>query len=128
MNFKKLLIAVVAVALVIVVWKLATRIDRSNPVAVATAFTKALRAKDTSAASGYFVPDKAAQWREQADERLGSMKSGAEERFMERIPSAPEFTSPVTSAGKTTIVSGDKGFSLEMTQIDGKWYVAKTDF
>jgi hypothetical protein len=128
MNFKKLLIAVAAVVLIIVVWKLATRTDRSNPVAVATAFTKAIKGKDAAAASRYYVPDKADQWRQQTEEHFQGMKSGAEQRFFERIPAAPEFAPPVTAAGKTMIVSGDKSFSLEMTQIDGKWYVAKTDF
>src|SRR5206468_9433589 len=99
----------------IAVWKMVTRIDRSNPVAVATAFTKAMKGKDTGKASGYYLPDKADEWRQQTDERLQSMKSGSEQRFFEHIPAAPEFTSPVTAAGKTMIVSGDKAFSLEMT-------------
>ena len=128
MNFKKLMIAVAAIVVIIVVWKLATRTDHSNPVAVATAFTKAMKAKDTGAAAKYYVPDKADEWRQQTDERLGGMKSGSEERFFEHIPATPAFSPPVTTAGKTMVVSGDKNFSLEMTQIDGKWYVAKTDF
>jgi len=53
------------------------------------------------------------------------MRSGAKERFFERIPETPEFSAPVTTAGKTMVVSADKQYSLEMTQVDGKWYVAK---
>jgi len=128
MNFKKLMIAVAAVVVLIAVWKMATRTDRSNPVAVATAFTKAMKGNNPSKASGYYVPDKAEEWRQQTEEKISGMKSGAEQRFFEHIPAAPEFTAPVSVAGKTMIVSGDKNFSLEMTQIDGKWYIAKTDF
>jgi len=123
MNFKKVLIAVVAVVIVIVAWQMLTRVDRGNPVAVATAFTKALKNKDTSSASKYYVPDKADAWRQQTDDKLSGMRSNATEMYFEHIPAAPAFTAPVTAAGKTTIVSGDKSYSLEMTQVDGKWYV-----
>jgi hypothetical protein len=128
MNFKKLMIAVAAVAVLIVIWKFATRVDHSSPLAVANAFTSAMKKSDVSTASRYFVPDKAEAWRAQMDERMQGMKSGSQERFLERIPASPAFTGPATVAGKTMIVSGDKSFSLEMTQVDGKWYVAKTDF
>lgn len=124
MNFKKLMIAIAAAVLLIAVWKMITHVDRSNPVAVATAFTKAIKGGDTSAASAYYVPEKAQTWREQLDEQISGMKSGAAERYFERIPSSPEFTAPITSGGKTTITSGDKTFSLELTQVTGKWYVA----
>ena len=33
------------------------------------------------------------------------------------------YTSP--AAGVTTISTADKGYALEMKQVDGKWYVAK---
>jgi hypothetical protein len=125
MNFKKLMIAVVAVVVIIAVWKFATRVDHSNPVAVATAFTKAMKKNDTSAASKYYLPEQAQAWREQTDEQISGMKSGAEARYFEHIPDAPNFSAPVTAAGKTMIVSADKSFSLEITQINGQWYVAK---
>jgi len=126
MNFKKLMVAVVAVVVVIALWKMMTRVDHSNPVAVATAFTKAMKSKDTSAASAYYVPEKAETWRQQMDEQFSTMKSGAEQRYFERIPSSPQFTPPSTAAGKTVVTSTseDKTFSLEMTQVNGKWYVA----
>jgi hypothetical protein len=125
MNFKKLMIAVVAVAVIIAVWKFATRVDHSSPVAVATAFTKAMKKNDTSTASKYYVPDQADAWRTTTDEQISSMKSGAEARYFERFPDAPNFGEPVTAAGKTTIVSADKSLTLEITQINGQWYVAK---
>jgi hypothetical protein len=124
MNFKKLMIAVAAIVLVIAVWKMMSRVDRSNPVAVATAFTKAMKGKDTSTASAYYLPEKAQMWREQMDEQFSGMKTGTEQRYLERIPDAPQFTPPVTAAGKTVITTGDKAFSLELTQVAGKWYIA----
>ena len=125
MNFKKLMIAVVAVVVVIAIWKFATRVDHSNPVAVATAFTKAMKKNDTSTASKYIIPDQAQTWRETTDEQISGMKSGAEARYFELIPDAPNFSAPVTAAGKTMIVSADKAFSLEMSQVNGQWYVTK---
>ncbi len=125
LNFKKLLIVLAAVAVFFAGWKFFTRIDRTDAIAVATAFTKALDANDTSKASNFFVPAEAATFQQNTDDLIASMKSGAKERFFERIPDAPAFTPPVTLAGKTAIVSGDKTFTLEMTQLDGKWYVSK---
>ena len=70
-----------------------THVDRSNPVSVGNAFTKALKTGDTSSASGYFVPDKAQAWRTAADDNIRKMRSGTLERFYENIPSKPGFTS-----------------------------------
>ena len=128
MNFKKLMIAVAAVVVLIVVWKFFTRIDRSNPAAVATAFTKALKAQDSGGASSFIVPDQQAAWRQKLDDNTTSMRSGTMERFFERIPASPTFGAPVTVGGKTMMIASDKSFSMEMKQIDGKWYVVKTDF
>ena len=128
MNFKKLLIVVAAVVVLIVVWKFFTRIDRSDPAAVATAFTRALKAQDSGGASSFIVPDQQAAWRQKLDDNTQSMRSGTMERFFERIPAAPTYGAPVTVGGKTMITSADKAFSMEMKQIDGKWYVVKTDF
>ena len=126
MNFKKVLIAVAAVIVVIAVWHMLTRVDRRNPVAVATAFTNAMKHKDTATASTYYAPDKADTWRQQTDDKLSSMRSNASEMYFDRIPSAPQFSQPVTAAGKTTIASDDKSYTLEITQIDGKWYVTNS--
>ena len=128
MNFKKLLIGIAAAVVLISVYKFFTRIDRTNPVAVATAFTKAMKGKDVGAASDFIVPDQASTWRASTEENVSGLRSGAKERFYERIPESPEFTQPVTTAGVTTIASADKGFQLEIKQIDGKWYVVKPPF
>jgi hypothetical protein len=57
---------------------------------------------------------------------MGGMKSGAKERFRERIPAEPAFTPVVTDPkGVSTIQSADKSFSMEMKRVDGKWYVSR---
>ena len=122
MNFKKLMLIVVPLAIVIIGYKYMTRIDRGDAVQVATAFTKALKAGDVSTASQFYVPAEAEAWTGTID----GMKSGAKERFRERIPADPAFTPAVTDAkGVTTVSSADKGYSLEMKQIDGRWYIAR---
>ena len=123
MNFKKLLIAVAAFVVVVGAYKFLTRVDRSDPIAVANAFTKALNKSDTDKASGYYVPAEAATWAQSAEDNISGMKSGAKERFFERIPDAPAYAAPVTVAGKTSVTDG--GYTLELTQLDGKWYVSK---
>ena len=129
MNFKKLLIAVAAVVVIIAVYKFATRIDHSNPVSVATGFTKAMKNRNTSAASKYYTPDQAGTWLESTDNYLYNMKGGAMDRFYDRIPADPGFGAPVTAPdGKTRVVSADKNYWVEVAQIDGKWYVTRTDF
>ena len=126
MNFKKLLLIIIPIALLIVAYKLLTNVDRSDPVAVGTAFTKALKSRDTGAASKLWLPDKAESWRVDADKYLGKMKSGATESYFERIPSAPGFTAPADrTASSTTLRSSDNSFSIDLTQTNGKWYVSK---
>jgi hypothetical protein len=121
-NFKKLMLIVIPLVVVIIGYQWMTRVDRSNPVAVATAFTKHLKSGNVNKAAKYFVPAEADAWEESAT----YMKSGARERFQERIPAEPAFSAPVTTAaGVTTISSADKGYALELKQVDGKWYVAK---
>ena len=122
MNFKKLMLIVVPLAVIIIGYQWMTRVDRTDAVQVATAFTKNLRSVDASKAAKYYVPEQAAAW----EESVTYMKSGARERFRERIPAEPGFSAPVTTpAGVTTISSSDKAYALEMKQVDGKWYVAK---
>jgi hypothetical protein len=121
-NFKKLLLIVIPLAVLIIGYQWVTQVDRGNAIEVATAFTKNLKAGDNSEAAEYFVPTEAEAW----EESVTYMKSGARERFRERIPADPAFTAPVTTAaGVTTISSADKAYALEMKQVDGKWYVAK---
>ena len=122
MNFKKLMLIVVPLAVVIIGYQWMTRVDRTNPVEVATAFTKNLRAGENSKAAKYYVPEQAEEW----ESSVTYMKSGARDRFRERIPADPAFTAPVTTAkGVTTVSSADNAYALEMKQVDGKWYVAK---
>lgn len=123
MNLKKVLIAAVAVIAVIAIYKMLTRVDHGNPIAVATAFTKAMKSKDTSTASKYVVPAKSESWLEATDDKIDRLKTNASEIYFEHLPENPQFSAPVTAAGKTIVVSADKAFTLEMTQIDGKWYV-----
>jgi hypothetical protein len=118
------MIVVVIAVIAIAGYKYITRVDYSNPVSVATAFTKAMKAHNTSKASAYIAPAQAEDWLKAADDRIGSMKSGATEAYFERIPSDPAFAAPVTVAGKSVVVSADKSYSLGMSQVDGKWYVS----
>ncbi len=120
---------VVAVAVVLIAgYKFITRIDYTNPVAVATGFTKAMKAHNTSKASTYVLPAQSAEWLKDTDEKLDGMKEGATEIYFDHIPDAPAFAAPVTVAGKSTIASADKSFTLPMAQVDGKWYVMSMPF
>jgi hypothetical protein len=122
LNFKKLLLIVIPLAIIIGAWQFFTRVDRTNPVAVGTAFTKALKAGKVTKAAGFYLPESASSWQEGID----SMKSGATERYNERLPAEPAFSAPVTSkAGITTLVSTDKTYTLEMKQVNGSWFVSK---
>ena len=121
MNFKKLMLIAIPLAVIIIGYQWMTRVDRTDAVQVATAFTKNLKSGDASSAAKYFVPEQADAW----EESVTYMKSGARERFRERIPAEPAFTAPITDKGVTTVASADKAYTLEMKQIDGKWYVSK---
>jgi hypothetical protein len=126
-NFKKLLIVVAIVVAVIGTYKFLNRIDHSNPAAVATAFTKAMKKQDTATAAGFYVPDQADAWRTKIDDKVSGMRSGAKERYFERIPDAPAFGAVTSAAGKSSIASSDAQFTLQMSQIEGRWYVASFD-
>jgi hypothetical protein len=125
LNFKKLMVVVAVVVVLITAYKLMTRVDHTDPVKVATAFTKAMKGKDSSSASKYWVPAEAQAWRESTDSTWDSMKANQTEMYFDRIPSDPAFGPPVTTPAGTTVTSSDKQWTLHMTQIDGKWYVAK---
>ena len=105
LNFQKLLLIVIPLAILIVAWQWFTRIDRTNAVEVATAFTSALKSGNTSAAAKFYDPAGADAWQEKID----AMKSGATERLLDWLPAEPAFTAPVTSpGGVTTVASADK--------------------
>lgn len=116
------MLIVVPLALLIVGYQWMTKIDRSDPVKVASAFAKALKSRDLATAASFYVPAQADAWRAGVD----SMKSGAGERLLERIPAEPAFTpAAIDAKGITTVSTPDKGYTLEMQQVDGKWYVSK---
>jgi hypothetical protein len=89
-NFKKLMLIVIPLAVLIIGYQWLTKVDHSDPVAVATAFTKNLRSGDNSKAAKYYVPAESAAW----EESVTYMKSGARDRFRERIPAEPASAPP----------------------------------
>jgi hypothetical protein len=126
LNFKKFLVFFIPAALLFGGWKFLTRVDRANPAAVATAFTQALKGRDTGKASSYWVPEQAQTWRTGADDAIDKMKSGATEMYFESIPGDPAFAAlPGAAAGTVTMRSSDKSYTLELAQIAGKWYISK---
>ncbi|MGB7157516.1 MAG: hypothetical protein WBD40_05585 [Tepidisphaeraceae bacterium] len=126
MNFAKMMVIVAIAVAVIGSIVFFTRTDRSNPAEVAAAFTKAMKKQDTATASGFYLPDKAEAWKTAIDTKIDAMKSGSFADYFERIPAEPVFTSPVGAAGKVTLQSAAKDMSLEMTEVDSKWYVSGT--
>src|SRR5947207_952790 len=114
LNFKKLMLIVIPLALVLAGWQYFSKVDRSDPVKVANAFAKALHSKNTGTAANYYMPEEAQAWRENLD----SMRSGASERYFERVPADANFGAPTTSkAGVTVLQSADKTFAVEMKQV-----------
>lgn len=126
MNFQKLLVIGAIIAVVIGGIMFFTRTDHADPVAVATAFTNAIKSNDMDKASKYYEPDKADAWKIAADERLAGMGSGEHSRFFEAIPADPQFGAPTTSAsGLTTITTADNTYALDLVRVDDKWYVSR---
>ena len=55
------------------------------------------------------------------------MRSGTLERFYENIPSSPAFTSTSGAVATSAMLkSADNSFALELVQVQGKWYIAKS--
>jgi len=135
MNIKIVLIVLAVVALAFAGWKFSRRVDRSDPIAVATAYTKALKAQNVEGAAKYYLPDKADAWREATDDSIAKMRSNAMKVFFEAIPGEPNFSAPTaapvvkgapkSAPGASVVQSADKSLTLEMTQISGNWYVSK---
>jgi hypothetical protein len=126
MNFPKLMVIVGIAVLAIGSFVFFTRVDRSDPAAVATAFMKAMKKQDTKAAADFYVPDKSEAWRTAIDAKIDKMKSGTFTNYFESMPEDPAFTAPADASGKIKIQSADKGTTLEMTQVESKWYVSHT--
>jgi len=94
MNFPKLMVLVAVVVVAIGSIMYFTRTDRSDPAAVARAFTKAMKKQDTKAAADFYMPDKADAWRTATQTKIDGMKSGTFTRYYEGIPEDPVFTTP----------------------------------
>jgi len=126
MNFPKLMVIVGVAALAIGSFVYFTRVDRSNPAAVATAFTKAMKKQDTKTASQFYLPAKADAWKAAMDTKIDGMKSGTFTSYFENIPADPVFTAPAGASGTIKMKSADNGIVLDLTQVESKWYVSGT--
>ena len=126
MNFPKLMVLVAIAVVAIGSIMYFTRTDRSDPAAVARAFTKAMKKQDTKKAADFYMPDKADAWKTTMDTKIDGMKSGTFTSYFENIPEDPVFASPPGASGTVKMQSADKGIDLELTQVDSKWYVSKT--
>lgn len=126
MNFPKLLVLIAIAAVLIGGFVFFTRVDRSNPAEVATAFTKAMKKQDTEKAADFYLPEKAEAWKTAIDAKIDAMKSGSFTSYFENIPEDPAFATPAGASGKVQMESSDKAFSLELTQVESKWYVSST--
>ncbi len=108
-------------------WRIfAGRVDRTNPDQVATAFIKALKAEQVKKAAAYWVPDGADAWASNAETQMHSWPAGSYGRFFEALPASPTFVkshNPKSPANEQTLTSD--GASVDLRQIDGKWYVCK---
>ena len=127
-SLRNLIIGVVIVIVLLAGWRWwAGRVDRSDPSAVASAFLAALKSENVGKASGFWVPDGAEAWKTATTEKLYAMPSGSHSRFFEDLPGKTAvFTvnrnpkSPVTEQTLST-----PGFSVDLRQIGGKWYVCR---
>ncbi len=124
MNFPKLMVIIVVAVVVIGAFMFFTGVDRSNPAEVATAFTEAMKKKDTKAAAKFYLPDQADAWRTTMDTKIDGMKSGTFTDYFDRIPEEPAFTAPAGASGKVHLESVDKAMALDLTEVDSKWYVS----
>jgi hypothetical protein len=54
------------------------------------------------------------------------MRSGQLKGMLEGTPAEPGYTLPSpTPAGTLVLVSSDKSYTVELTQVGGAWYVSK---
>ena len=129
MNFKHVLIIVAVAIVAIVGFKFFTRLDRSDPMVVANGFTSEMKSRDLPGASEFVAPDLRAAWLEAQTKRLDSMKSGATENYFAAIPETPGYVAPAAggAGGKMKLLSSDKTYTLELAQVEGLWYVAKSN-
>ena len=108
-------------------WRImANRVDRTNPDAVASAYLVALKSENMKKASEYWVPDGAAAWVVSATKNMEQMQSGTHARFFEALPAKPVFTKVhnAKAPANEQTMNAD-GASVDIRQLDGKWYVCK---
>lgn len=127
-QLKQLIIGVIVVIVLFAGWRWwAGRVDRSDPNAVAAAFLAAVKSENIAKASAYWVPDAAEAWRIDTEKKIYAMPSGSHGRFFEDLPGrAAVFTSsknPKAPPNEQTLSTA--GFTIDLRQIDGKWYVCK---
>jgi len=128
LNPKTLGIGLVIVIICLASWRLvAGHVDLTKPDAVAGAFLKEVKANRVAKAAKYWVPEGADAWRDAALAKIDSMQSGTFARFFEDLPaSGATFTTSrgaKAPANEQTMTCG--GTSVDVRQIDGKWYVCK---
>lgn len=124
---KLLLIGLVVVIAALGTWRyIAGRVDRTNPDAVASAFVVALKGENLQKAASYWVPDAADAWQTSAADQIKHMQSGTSTRFFENLPAKPEFkkTHGAKAPANEQTLTAD-GATVDMRQLDGKWYVCK---
>ena len=92
MNFPKLMLIIGVAVVAIGSFLYFTRVDRSNPAAVATAFTKAMKKQDTKTAASFYMPAKSDAWKTAIDTKIDAMKSGTFTSYFENIPADPVFS------------------------------------
>ncbi len=125
------LVAIIALVVIagLGIWRYtANKVDQTKPESVSAAFSAALKKKDVDKASKYWAPDGAEAWRLAATTKVNQMGSGSAERFFDEISDgSTAFTAapkaPKAPANEMTMISGST--SLDLRQIDGKWYVCK---
>ena len=124
---KLALIGLIVVIVLLTGWRfMANRVDRTNPDAVATAFIVAVKHENVKGASQFWVPDGAEAWQAQANKNMHDMQSGSYTRFFEGLPAKPVFTkkhNPKSPANEQTLDC--ENASVDLRQLDGKWYVCK---
>jgi hypothetical protein len=101
-------------------------VDQSNPDAVARAFVKAIKGENMKRAATLWVPAEAEAWRAGAEKDLNSRSGNGHIEFINGLPGNPVFVSsraPKMPENEQIMKAGD--LSLNLRQIEGKWYVCK---
>jgi hypothetical protein len=110
----------------------ASSVDRKDRDAVGKAFLQQLKKEELGKARKYYIPAEADAWETATHDKLLAMKTNAMAAFRDSIPDEPTFavvpTNKLpkgTTGGDTWVQAGDT--VLGMRQIDGDWYVSKSN-